>query len=94
VKIVLNIHSEDGSSLEVHRINTLLAHGCCVISERGSDASLTEKVSGALDLCADHCALDQCALVVGYACLYAAAGMSASLLFSTYCLLSLRCIAC
>lgn len=43
-QVILNIHSEDESSLEVHRINTLLAHGCCVVSERGSDLSLTQKV--------------------------------------------------
>ena len=45
VKVILNIHSNDDSSLEVHRINTLLAHGCCIISERGSDPALTDKVS-------------------------------------------------
>ena len=38
------MHSEDESSLEVHRINTLLAHGACVVSERGSDPALTDKV--------------------------------------------------
>jgi hypothetical protein len=53
-QIVLNIHGKDDSSLEVHRINTLLAHGCCVISERGSDPLLTEKVQSLLHRRVNH----------------------------------------
>jgi hypothetical protein len=34
--VVLNIHTEPGSSLEVHRINHLLSLGKCVISERST----------------------------------------------------------
>lgn len=33
-KIIINIHAEEKSSLEVHRINYLLSMGKCIISER------------------------------------------------------------
>ena len=33
-KVVVNTHTEDGSSLEVHRINYLLSMGACIVSER------------------------------------------------------------
>lgn len=38
--IVLNLHTHDGSALEVHRLQYLLGRGKCVISERGADAAL------------------------------------------------------
>jgi hypothetical protein len=34
-KVVYNIHTDDDSVLEVHRVNYLLSLGKCVISERG-----------------------------------------------------------
>jgi hypothetical protein len=34
--VVLNIHAQEGSSLEVHRVNHLLSLGKCVVSERST----------------------------------------------------------
>lgn len=49
-QVVLNLHYYEGASLEVHRINYLLARGKCVVSERSGDATLDElyESSGAL----------------------------------------------
>ena len=38
-KVIINIHTEEGSALELHRVNYLLSLGKCVISER-SDVSV------------------------------------------------------
>lgn len=35
--VVLNIHTEAGSSLELHRINHLMSMGKCIVSERSRD---------------------------------------------------------
>lgn len=35
--VVLNIHNDDSSVLEVHRVNYLLSMGRCVVSERSDD---------------------------------------------------------
>lgn len=38
--MVLNIHQDDKSALESHRINNMLALGKCIISERSVDPAL------------------------------------------------------
>ncbi|CAE7645039.1 unnamed protein product [Symbiodinium microadriaticum] len=39
-KIILNVHTEEDSALEVHRLNYLLGQGACIVSERSSDEQL------------------------------------------------------
>ena len=33
-KVVINIHGEEGSTLEAHRINNLLPQGKCIVQEK------------------------------------------------------------
>lgn len=46
--VVVNIHNEDLSVLEVHRINYLLSMGKMVITERGADHKLSAEYDGAV----------------------------------------------
>jgi hypothetical protein len=46
--LVLNIHTDDRSVLEAHRINSLLQMGCCVVSERSDDAVLDARYATAV----------------------------------------------
>jgi hypothetical protein len=39
-KVVLNVHQDDRSALESHRINNMLALGKCIVSERSVDPAL------------------------------------------------------
>lgn len=48
VSMVLNIHNNDSSVLEVHRINYLLSMTKCVISEKGVDRKLQQRYSEGL----------------------------------------------
>jgi len=47
-KIVLNVHTEDRSSLEVHRINYLISFGKIIVSERSSDVMLDSQYDDAI----------------------------------------------
>lgn len=48
-KVVLNIHRDERSSLEVHRVNHLLSMGKCVVSERSStDPDVDAAYEGAI----------------------------------------------
>lgn len=50
-KVHLNMHHAEGQPLETVRLNYLLANGCNVVSERGSDVALNEQYSSALHFC-------------------------------------------
>lgn len=47
-KLVLNVHYYQAATLEVHRINYLLAKGKCVLSEPSSDAYLDARYASAV----------------------------------------------
>lgn len=48
-KVILNVHTEERSTLEVHRINHLLALSKCVITERSTyDTELDREYEGAV----------------------------------------------
>jgi hypothetical protein len=44
-QVVVNVHTEQSSALEVHRLNYLLSMGACVISERSSDPEMDQLVT-------------------------------------------------
>jgi len=47
-KVVVNVHYYPEASLEVHRVNPLLARGKCVVSEMGSDPELDDMYKSAV----------------------------------------------
>lgn len=48
-KVILNIHGEEGSTLEVHRVNHLLSMGKCVVSERSMVDPTLDRLYGELN---------------------------------------------
>ena len=46
--LLVNIHTDEQSVLEAHRLNYLLSQGACVVSETSDDALLDERFSAAV----------------------------------------------
>lgn len=55
-KIVLNLHGDERSVMEAHRVNFLLSMGKCVVSERGADPLMDAEYEAAVHLLPRHAA--------------------------------------
>lgn len=60
-RLVINIHTDEQSVLEAHRLNYLLGQGSCVLSERSDDAELDKRYAAAVHFVAsgDEAALHE-----------------------------------
>lgn len=60
-RLVVNIHTDEQSVLEAHRLNYLLGQGSCVLSERSDDTELDERYASAVHFVAsgDEAALHE-----------------------------------
>lgn len=64
-KVHLNIHHAEGQPLETVRLNYLLANGCSVVSEPGSDNSLNAEYKDALVFSGYSELVDACHFAIG-----------------------------